>query len=95
MEKSCQLHAPATLSPGKEPLVPTGEEAGWAPKPVWTQWWREKFPAPAETQTPNYPAFGPVLYHWAIPAPVYTELKKCPLINCIYLYNFLKGEMTY
>jgi hypothetical protein len=23
-----QLHAPATLSPGKEPLVPTGWEAG-------------------------------------------------------------------
>jgi hypothetical protein len=28
---SGQLHALATLPPGKEPLVPTGEEAGWAP----------------------------------------------------------------
>jgi len=28
------------LSPGKEPTVPTGQEAGWAPEPVWTQEWR-------------------------------------------------------
>jgi hypothetical protein len=25
------------LPPGKEPLVPPGQEAGWAPEPVWTQ----------------------------------------------------------
>jgi hypothetical protein len=30
MEVSGQLHSPAALSPGKEPLVPTGWEAGWA-----------------------------------------------------------------
>jgi hypothetical protein len=36
-----QLHAPATLPPGKEPLVPIGQEAGWAPEPVWTTWRRE------------------------------------------------------
>jgi hypothetical protein len=30
MEMSGQLHSPAALSPGKEPLVPIGEEAGWA-----------------------------------------------------------------
>jgi hypothetical protein len=28
MEVSCQLHAPAALPPGKEPLVPIGWEAG-------------------------------------------------------------------
>jgi hypothetical protein len=28
MEVSGQLHAPATLPSGKEPLVPTGQEAG-------------------------------------------------------------------
>jgi hypothetical protein len=37
---------PATLHPGKEPLVPIGQETGWAPEPVWTRWWIEKFPAP-------------------------------------------------
>jgi hypothetical protein len=36
MEVSDQLHAPAASPPGKEPLVPTGKEAGWASEPVWT-----------------------------------------------------------
>jgi len=30
-----QLHAPAASTPGKESLVPTGQEAGWDPGPVW------------------------------------------------------------
>ena len=30
-----QLHAPAALYPGKD-RVPTVQEAGWAPGPVWT-----------------------------------------------------------
>jgi hypothetical protein len=25
------------ISPGKEPPVPIGQEAGWAPEPIWTQ----------------------------------------------------------
>jgi hypothetical protein len=29
----CQLHAPVALSPRKEPPVPTGQKAGWAPEP--------------------------------------------------------------
>ena len=29
-----QRHAPAALPPGKDP-VPTVQEAGWAPGPVW------------------------------------------------------------
>jgi len=37
MEVSGQLHAPAALPPGKEPLVPIGYEAGWAPEPFWTR----------------------------------------------------------
>jgi hypothetical protein len=35
MKVSGQLHAPAALPPGKEPLIPTGWEAGWAPEPAW------------------------------------------------------------
>jgi hypothetical protein len=32
---SGHLHVSATsLSPGKDPLLPIGEEAGWAPEPV-------------------------------------------------------------
>jgi hypothetical protein len=30
------------LAPGKGPPVPTGQEAGWAPEPVWTQRLEEK-----------------------------------------------------
>jgi len=45
MEVNGQLHDPAALPPGKEPLVPTGWEAGWAPEPVCTRWRAEKFPA--------------------------------------------------
>jgi hypothetical protein len=37
MEMSGQLHIPATLPPEKEPLIPTGEETGWTPEPVWTR----------------------------------------------------------
>jgi hypothetical protein len=33
MEVGGQLHVPAALPPGKEPLVPIGEEAVWAPEP--------------------------------------------------------------
>jgi hypothetical protein len=42
MEMSGQLHAPAALLPGKEPLVPIGYEAGWAPEPFWTRGGEEK-----------------------------------------------------
>jgi len=35
---SGQIHAPAALLSGKEPLVPIEQEAVWAPEPVWTRW---------------------------------------------------------
>jgi hypothetical protein len=34
MKVSGQLHAPAALLPGKEPPIPMGEEAVWAPEPI-------------------------------------------------------------
>jgi len=37
MVVSGQLHAPAALRPGKQPLVPIGYEAEWAPEPFWTK----------------------------------------------------------
>jgi len=37
MDMNGQLHAAATLLPGKESLVPTGLEAGWGPETVWTR----------------------------------------------------------
>jgi hypothetical protein len=43
MEVSGQLYAPAALAPGKETPAPIGQEAGWAPEPVWSLWSRKKF----------------------------------------------------
>jgi hypothetical protein len=37
MEMSGQLHAPAPSPPEKEPHLPVGLEALWAPEPVWKQ----------------------------------------------------------
>jgi hypothetical protein len=43
MGVSGQHHAPAALlPPGKGPPVPSGQEAGWAPEPVWIQRLEEK-----------------------------------------------------
>jgi len=33
---SSQLHAPQVLTPEIKPTVPSEEEDGWAPDPVWT-----------------------------------------------------------
>jgi hypothetical protein len=40
------------LHPGKGPLVPIVQEAGWAPEPVWTQRLEEISLAPAGYRTP-------------------------------------------
>jgi hypothetical protein len=40
------------LPPGKEPPVPTVQEAGWAPEPVWTQRLGEKSSASVGDRTP-------------------------------------------
>jgi hypothetical protein len=42
MEVNGQLHDPAALLPGKEQLVPSGQEAERAPEFVWKMWRREK-----------------------------------------------------
>jgi hypothetical protein len=53
MGVSGQRHAPAALlPPGKGPLVPIVQEAGWASEPVWTQRLEEKSFAPAGDRTP-------------------------------------------
>jgi hypothetical protein len=38
LEVSGQLHAPAALTPGKEPPVPIEQEVRWTSEPVWTIW---------------------------------------------------------
>jgi hypothetical protein len=36
VEVNGELHAPVSLSPGKEPPVLIGQEAEWSTEPVWT-----------------------------------------------------------
>jgi hypothetical protein len=53
MRVSGQHHAPAALYPrGKEPSVPIGQEARWAPKPVRMQRLEEKSSASVGDRTP-------------------------------------------
>jgi hypothetical protein len=40
------------LPPGKQPPVPTVQEAGWVPEPVWTQRLEEKSSASVGDRTP-------------------------------------------
>jgi hypothetical protein len=35
---------PGSITPGKVPPVPVGEEAGWVPEPVWTTWGQQSCP---------------------------------------------------
>jgi hypothetical protein len=48
---SGQLHVPVAFPTGKQPPVPTGQEAGWAPGPVWTLW-RQTNLTPPGNRTP-------------------------------------------
>jgi hypothetical protein len=43
------------LPPGKEPPVPIGQEAGWAPEPVWTQRLEEKSSCLCRGSNPSRP----------------------------------------
>jgi hypothetical protein len=38
------------FAPGEKTLLPTEEEAGWAPELVWMQWQGEEIPAPTGNQ---------------------------------------------
>jgi hypothetical protein len=51
MEVSGQVHVSIVLTPEKDSPVPIGQEAGWAPEPVWTLWKIENFPVSSENQT--------------------------------------------
>jgi hypothetical protein len=67
------VSAPAALlPPGKEPPVPIGQEAGWAPEPVWTQSLEEKSSYLCRGSNLDGPVVQSVAIHytdWATPAP--------------------------
>jgi hypothetical protein len=44
------------------PLYPQGKNTWYlVPEPVWARWWREQFPIPTGTRTPDHPARSPAL----------------------------------
>jgi hypothetical protein len=58
MEVSGQLHAPAALPPGKEPVVPI---AGWVcPRAVLEAVVKRKIPSPRRESNPRTPIVQPV-----------------------------------
>jgi hypothetical protein len=62
---------PVRFSPGKEP-VPTVQEAGWAPEPVWTG--AENL-APTGIRCSDRPARGELLYRLSYPGQEQADLK--------------------
>jgi hypothetical protein len=64
------------LPPGKEPPVPTVQEAWWAPEPVWTQRLQEKSSAPVGDRTPAVQAVVRHCTDWATPAHVQIQGKS-------------------
>jgi hypothetical protein len=83
------------LPPGKEPPVPTVQEAGWVPEPVWTQRLEEKSSASVADRTPAFQSvgrhctdratYGRASYH----DPSGT-LKAGPTIRCYYLPSLFR-----
>jgi hypothetical protein len=62
-----QRHTPAALYPGKDP-VPIVQEAGWAPRPVWTG---VENLAPTGIRSTNRPARSQSLYRLRYAAHVW------------------------
>jgi hypothetical protein len=69
-----QHYAPATFTPGKDP-VPIVQEAGWASEPVWIG--AENL-APIGIRSPNLLARSESYTDYAI--PVYINQAKCPVV---------------
>jgi hypothetical protein len=68
MEVSGQLHAPAALLPGEEPLVPILYEPGCASELVWKMLSTEESLASARNRTPAVEHIVNLYTDWAFPA---------------------------
>jgi hypothetical protein len=77
---SGKLHI--ALRPGKDPLVPIGQEAGWAPNPAWTLARRGKSLASLDTVKKRI--FAPVGNGTATPSPL--VYKPNELVNHEFSY---------
>jgi hypothetical protein len=85
MGVSGQHHAPAALYPrGKDSPVPIGQEAGWAPEPVWTQRLEEKSSASVGDRTPVVQS---VVRHYTDWGLAWQQISQIP-----YFYHPITGD---
>jgi hypothetical protein len=63
------------LSPRKGPPVPIGQEAGWAPVPVWTQRLEEKSFSSAGDRTPVVQSVVRDYSDWGTSSPIFQLFK--------------------
>jgi hypothetical protein len=68
------------LPPGKEPPVPTVQEAGWAPEQVWMQRVEEKSSASIGDRTPAIQSIVRHCTDWTTLVPLNTVIKRKSLI---------------
>jgi hypothetical protein len=64
MAVSGQRHAPAAVSPWERTPVSIGQEAGWAPEPVWKQRLEEKSFCLYRGSSLDLPVVQPVARHY-------------------------------
>jgi hypothetical protein len=82
MRVSGQHDAPAALyPPGKGPPVPVGQEAGWAPEPIWTQKLEEKSSAFVGYRTPVVQSVVRHYTDWATPSSLHFTITKINLFS--------------
>jgi hypothetical protein len=70
------------LLPGKEPPVPTVQEAGWAPEAVWTQRLEEKILCLSRGWIPGRPVRSQTLYWLSYPAPPHGHINRNVFTYC-------------
>jgi hypothetical protein len=77
MAVSGQHHAPAALYPqGKDLPLPIGQEAGWAPEPVWKQRLEEKSFVSVGDRTPVVQSVVRRYTEWATRLHLGTSFKR-------------------
>jgi hypothetical protein len=78
------------LPPGKEPPVPTVQEAGWAPEPVWTKRFEEKSSASVRDRTPAVQSVARHYTDWGTRLLFY----RCIVYYCNTLYIAMTRDMS-
>jgi hypothetical protein len=91
-----QLQAPTALPKGKEPSMPMGKGARWAPKPSWTMWRREhSWPYRDSNSTPSVVQY--VICKLAEIASEQKRLRRCITTHLVINWISIRfpGEILY